>query len=75
MALALWIPMELDDSMATSVEETVWFGTDTDGLGLWNGRIDELALFDKALSDKNIAKIYLTTREDLTAREETASQQ
>ena len=33
--------------MAASGSETVWFGTDAEGLGLWNGRIDELAMYDK----------------------------
>lgn len=39
------------ESIATSLEDTLWFGTKDDGTGLWDGRIDELALFDRALSD------------------------
>ncbi len=57
------------ESMATSVNEPVWFGTDADGLGLWNGRIDELALFDKALSDKNIAELYQAALEEMARSE------
>ena len=51
--------------MATSDSERVWFGTDADGLGLWDGRIDELALFDKALSDKDIADLYQAALEEM----------
>lgn len=51
--------------MANSDSETVWFGTDADGFGLWNGRIDELALFDKALSDKDIADLYQAALDEM----------
>lgn len=44
--------------MAPSGSETLWFGADADGTGLWNGRIDELVLFDKALGDAEIADLY-----------------
>ena len=44
--------------MAASASETVWFGTDAEGAGLWDGRIDELAMFDKALSDNEIAGLH-----------------
>jgi hypothetical protein len=44
--------------MAASHSETVWFGTDAEGIGLWNGRIDEVAMFDKALSDNEIAGLH-----------------
>lgn len=50
---------------ATSDSETVWFGTDDDGSGLWSGRIDELALFDKALSDTEIAELYQSVVEEM----------
>ena len=51
--------------IAASDSETLWFGTDADGVSLWNGRIDELALFDSALSDKDIADLYQAAREEL----------
>jgi hypothetical protein len=51
--------------MATSNSETLWFGTDAEGLGLWNGRIDELALFDKALSDKDVVDLYQAALEEM----------
>jgi hypothetical protein len=45
-------------TVAASATETVWFGTDAEGTGLWDGRIDELAMFDKALSDSEIAGLH-----------------
>jgi hypothetical protein len=51
--------------MAASESEAVWFGTDAGGLGLWNGRIDELALFDRALSEKDIGDLYQAAREEI----------
>ena len=44
--------------MANSASETVWFGTDAEGTRLWDGRIDELAIFDKALGDNEIAGLH-----------------
>jgi hypothetical protein len=44
--------------VAASATETVWFGTDDGGTRLWDGRIDELAMFDKALSDSEIARLH-----------------
>ena len=45
-------------TVAVSATETVWFGTDAEGTRLWDGRIDELAMFDKALSDSEIAGLH-----------------
>jgi hypothetical protein len=45
--------------------ESLWFGTDAGGLKLWNGRIDEVALFDRALSDKEFADLYQAAREEM----------
>jgi hypothetical protein len=53
-------------SMAVSDAETLWFGTDADGISLWSGRIDELALFDKAISDNAIAELYRSALEEMT---------
>lgn len=51
-------------SMATSVSEPIYFGTDSGGTEVWNGRIDELALFDRALSDQDIAELYQAALEE-----------
>ncbi len=55
--------------MTTSDSTSVWFGTGADGSGLWNGRIDELALFDKALSDKDIADLHQAALEEMARSE------
>lgn len=57
------------EMMTTSDSATVWFGTDANGLGMWNGRIDELALFDKALSDTDIADLYQAALEEMARSE------
>jgi hypothetical protein len=44
--------------MAASGSGTIWFGTGAEGTGLWDGRIDELAMFDRALSDSEIAGLH-----------------
>ena len=51
-------------TMAACESETVWFGTNVDGFGLWDGRIDELALFDRALSTEDIAALYQAAKEE-----------
>ena len=55
--------------LTTSDSETVWFGTAADGSELWNGRIDELALFDRALSDRDIADLYQAALEEMARSE------
>lgn len=55
--------------LAASDSETIWFGTDADGIGLWNGRIDELALFDRALSEQDIAGLYQAALEEMARSE------
>lgn len=52
------------ESMATSMTEAICFGSSSSGTGLWNGRIDELALFDRALSDREIAELYQAALEE-----------
>lgn len=46
-------------SQVASGESTpIWFGTDGEELNLWDGRIDEVVLFDKSLSDQEVASLY-----------------
>ncbi|MEM6689640.1 MAG: LamG-like jellyroll fold domain-containing protein [Planctomycetota bacterium] len=54
------------DGVATSLHENLWFGTNADGSSIWNGRIDELAIFDIALSDQEIAEVYRSALEEMT---------
>lgn len=51
--------------MANSDSDSMWFGTDADGLRLWNGRLDELALFDRALSAEEIAALHPAALEEM----------
>jgi hypothetical protein len=51
--------------LASCASETVWFGTEASGTGLWDGRIDELALFDRALSDKDVAELHQAALEEM----------
>ncbi|MBD3676320.1 MAG: FecR domain-containing protein [Planctomycetaceae bacterium] len=36
----------------------IWFGTSPSGEELWDGRLDEVALFDRSLSAEEIRKLY-----------------
>lgn len=51
--------------MAPSDSETLWFGTSSDGSNFWNGRIDELTLFDKALSGKDVVDLHQAALEEM----------
>ena len=44
--------------MAPSDTETIWIGTKEDTTGLWDGRIDELALDDQALTYDDVDALY-----------------
>ncbi len=52
-------------TLAPGGEATLWFGTDANEVGLWDGRIDELALFDRPLSSMDIAALYQVALDDL----------
>ncbi len=56
-------------TMAANDSAPIWFGTEDDGVGLWDGRIDELVLFDKPLRDKDIADLYQAALEELARTE------
>ena len=46
-----------EPAIATSKTTPMWIGTDRAGLRLWEGRIDELAVFDRALSADQISDL------------------
>ena len=50
---------------ASDSDTTVWFGTNSIASQVWNGRIDELALFDRALNENEIAALYRTAQEEI----------
>ena len=51
--------------LATSETQPIWFGTDAEGIRLWDGRIDELALFDRALGADEIAELYQAALDEI----------
>jgi hypothetical protein len=51
--------------MAASESQPIWFGTDADGIRLWEGRIDELALFDRTLGADDIAELYQAALDEI----------
>ena len=50
---------------ATTDAETVWFGTDARAGHVWSGRIDEVALFDRALAEEEVAALYRTAQQEI----------
>lgn len=44
--------------MIKSCDHSLWIGTKASGRKCWDGRIDELAFFDQALSTDEIQKLY-----------------
>jgi hypothetical protein len=51
--------------LAISKSDTVWFGTTPDAAGLWDRCINELAMFDRALSSEEIAAPYQAAQEEM----------
>lgn len=51
--------------MASSDSEKVWFGTDAKATQVWDGRIDEVALFNRALNGAEISTLYRTAQEEI----------
>jgi hypothetical protein len=51
--------------LAISKSDTVWFGTTPDAAGLWDRRINELAMFDRALSSEEIAALCPAAQEEM----------
>ena len=52
-------------ALAPTDAEKVWFGTDALANRVWDGRIDEVALFDKALTDEEVAALYFTAQVEI----------
>ena len=55
--------------LAASREGKLWFGTDAEGMNLWNGRIDEVTLFDRSLSDVEIRNLYQAALKEIRKSE------
>ena len=52
--------------LATSESDPVWFGTDANAAHVWDGRIDEVALFDRALDEDEVSTLYRLAQEEIT---------
>jgi hypothetical protein len=55
--------------IADSKADVLWFGTNADGKKLWDGRIDEVALFDRAFSDVDVTDLYEAAMEEINKLE------
>lgn len=51
--------------LTNSKDDVLWFGTDANGQNLWDGRIDEVVLFDKALSIEEVTNLYRAALEEI----------
>lgn len=56
-------------ALADSVADVLWFGTNANGQKLWDGRIDEVALFDRAFSDVDVTDLYEAAIEEIKSLE------
>lgn len=56
-------------TMAAEETATLWFGTSADGKSIWDGRIDELALFDRAFTDADVRALYQAGRKEVSKAE------
>ena len=52
-------------AMAASNSDTIWFGTDAGATQVWDGRIDELALYNRALNENEVSALYRTAQDEL----------
>ncbi|XZE56050.1 LamG-like jellyroll fold domain-containing protein [Planctomycetaceae bacterium SH139] len=51
--------------LATSESDPVWFGTDANATQVWDGRIDEVAFFDRALNEDEVLTLYRLAQEEI----------
>ena len=51
--------------LATSESDPVWFGTEANTTRVWDGRIDEVALFDRALDEDEVLTLYRLAQEEI----------
>ncbi|EGF25282.1 LamG-like jellyroll fold domain-containing protein [Rhodopirellula baltica] len=52
--------------LATSESDPIWFGTNASTTQAWDGRVDEVALFDRALDDEEVLTLYRLAQEEIT---------
>lgn len=56
------------DSFSSRSDAKLWIGTGPDGIGLWDGRIDELAFFDRALTREDIESLFNVLNDTAASR-------
>ena len=52
--------------LATSESDPIWFGNNASTTQVWDGRIDEVALLDRALDDEEVLTLYRLAQEEIT---------
>ena len=52
-------------AVVTSDSDTVWFGTAPGATRVWDGRIDEVALFDRVINADQVVALYRTAQEEI----------
>jgi hypothetical protein len=52
-------------AVAASDSDTVWFGTAPGATRVWDGRIDEVALFDRVINADQVVALYRTAQEEI----------
>jgi len=52
-------------ALQASDSDTVWFGTGPQSTQHWNGRIDEVTLFDRALNPEEVAALHRTAQQEI----------
>ena len=53
------------ERLAVSDSDPVWFGTDAKAMQVFHGRIDEVAIFDRALNEEEVAALYRIAQEEI----------
>ncbi len=54
------------DSLADSLsKQPTWFGTDGNSTHLWNGRLDEVAIFDRALTQQDVSELFQNASDEI----------
>ncbi len=52
-------------ALQASDSDMVWFGTGPQSTQHWNGRIDEVTLFDRALNPEEVAALHRTAQQEI----------
>ncbi len=56
-------------TMARDDQSAIWFGTNANMAGMWDGRIDEVAFFDRVLHPMDVTALYQAALSQVSASE------